>query len=169
MQYTIHSPMVGMAINKLQAYLNFLQTKGLITRKVTIDGIFGTDTKNVVFAFQSAIGIPATGVVDARTWDCLLEQIYYYEASLDVPNASSLYALKLGMRGLEVLKLQEYLSLVLRKIGLQETIVMHGIYDEQTKRIVSLYQAYFHLEKSGQINAQMWDHVIKTYHQYKRG
>jgi murein DD-endopeptidase MepM/ murein hydrolase activator NlpD len=38
---------------------------------VTADGVFGPKTKAAVQAFQTKHGLPATGVVDALTWDAI--------------------------------------------------------------------------------------------------
>lgn len=38
----------------------------------TIDGIFGTNTKNAVIAFQTALGLAADGIVGKNTWTKLL-------------------------------------------------------------------------------------------------
>lgn len=41
---------------------------------VNVDGIFGTETAAAVRAAQNFLGIPVTGVVDARTWDEIYDQ-----------------------------------------------------------------------------------------------
>lgn len=54
------------AVSTLQALLNAKFSAGLV-----VDGFFGPVTENAVKNFQSANGIPATGVVDTRTWTAL--------------------------------------------------------------------------------------------------
>lgn len=41
---------------------------------IAVDGIFGTRTRDAVYAFQRFAGLPQTGVVDSRTWDAVYDQ-----------------------------------------------------------------------------------------------
>lgn len=43
---------------------------------IGVDGAFGSGTENAVKAFQMSKSIPASGVVDARTWAALLGEDY---------------------------------------------------------------------------------------------
>jgi peptidoglycan hydrolase-like protein with peptidoglycan-binding domain len=40
--------------------------------RLAIDGAFGPKTEAAVQAFQTAHGLPVTGVIDTTTWDALL-------------------------------------------------------------------------------------------------
>ena len=42
-------------------------------RPVEIGGIFDSDTRAAVIAFQSLYGLPVTGIVDEETWNRLSE------------------------------------------------------------------------------------------------
>ena len=41
---------------------------------VSIDGIFGANTRNAVIAAQRRFGLPQTGVVDFDTWEAIYDQ-----------------------------------------------------------------------------------------------
>lgn len=41
---------------------------------IAVDGIFGTRTRDAVYAFQRFAGLPQTGVVNSRTWDAIYNQ-----------------------------------------------------------------------------------------------
>ena len=41
---------------------------------VSIDGIFGANTRNAVVAAQRRFGLPQTGVVDFDTWEAIYDQ-----------------------------------------------------------------------------------------------
>lgn len=49
---------------------------------VTIDGIFGPDTKSAVIAFQRKKGLPLTGVVGQQTWDFLFRELLGMESAV---------------------------------------------------------------------------------------
>ena len=57
----------GTAVQDLQKMLNSVQNAGLQT-----DGIFGTNTKNAVMAFQRANGLAVDGICGPKTWGALL-------------------------------------------------------------------------------------------------
>ena len=41
---------------------------------IAVDGVFGTRTRDAVYAFQRFAGLPQTGVVNSRTWDAIYNQ-----------------------------------------------------------------------------------------------
>lgn len=49
---------------------------------VTIDGIFGPDTKSAVIAFQRKKGLPLTGMVGQQTWDFLFRELLGMESAV---------------------------------------------------------------------------------------
>lgn len=57
----------GTEVERLQILLNALNNTGL-----TVDGIFGTATKDAVIAFQKSKGLEQDGIVGEKTWDKLL-------------------------------------------------------------------------------------------------
>jgi peptidoglycan hydrolase-like protein with peptidoglycan-binding domain len=49
-----------------------LNARGVTSTALTTDGVFGPATLSAVQAFQTARGLPATGVVDGPTWEPLV-------------------------------------------------------------------------------------------------
>lgn len=41
---------------------------------ISVDGVFGTRTRDAVYAFQRFAGLPQTGTVNSRTWDAIYNQ-----------------------------------------------------------------------------------------------
>ncbi|MBR2489987.1 MAG: peptidoglycan-binding protein [Ruminiclostridium sp.] len=61
-------------VSLLQYLLSVLSQFYLEIPFVTMDGVFGNQTRNAVIALQRSAGLPETGVVDEATWDVLVER-----------------------------------------------------------------------------------------------
>jgi peptidoglycan hydrolase-like protein with peptidoglycan-binding domain len=64
----------GDKVRHLQYMLSVLSSYIQQIPPITVDGVFGTDTKNAVFAAQRYFGLPETGIVDENTWDDIYDQ-----------------------------------------------------------------------------------------------
>ena len=64
----------GDKVRHLQYMLSVLSNYIQQIPPIAVDGVFGTDTKNAVFAAQRYFGLPETGVVDENTWDDIYDQ-----------------------------------------------------------------------------------------------
>ena len=72
----------GEEVRTLQQYLLKLSEVYPEIPKVSVNGIFGTATRDAVIAFQNLFGLNPTGIVDALTWDAIADaysDIYYGE------------------------------------------------------------------------------------------
>lgn len=58
----------GPKVRQMQEQLNAVANVYSAIPSVNVDGIFGSETSDSVRTFQSTFGLPATGVVDFRTW-----------------------------------------------------------------------------------------------------
>ena len=82
----------GIGVNKMQAYLNMFQERGLITTKVNQDGDFGAITANAVREFQAYSRLPINGKIDDATWSATNYESY---ASLPIfPLPAVLFSLR---------------------------------------------------------------------------
>ena len=64
----------GIKVEHLQYMLSILSAYIPEIPPLTIDGIFGDNTRNAVIAAQRRFGLPQTGIVDATTWDEIYDQ-----------------------------------------------------------------------------------------------
>ena len=64
----------GVRVEHLQYMLSILAEYIPEIPPLTIDGVFGTGTRNAVLAAQRRFGLPETGVVNAATWDEIYDQ-----------------------------------------------------------------------------------------------
>ena len=64
----------GDKVRHLQYMLSVLSTYIRQIPPLTIDGIFGSNTREAVLAAQRYFGLPETGIVDEATWDNIYDQ-----------------------------------------------------------------------------------------------
>ena len=64
----------GVKVEHLQYMLSVLSAYIPEIPNVSIDGIFGTATRDAVIAAQRRFGLPQTGIVNAATWDEIYDQ-----------------------------------------------------------------------------------------------
>jgi peptidoglycan hydrolase-like protein with peptidoglycan-binding domain len=55
----------------LQSLLATLAMHYINIPRITVDGYFGPDTEIAVKVMQKVVGLPETGIVDDKTWDCM--------------------------------------------------------------------------------------------------
>ena len=56
----------------VQTYINRLADTNPSVPRVTVDGIFGPNTRNAVIAAQRALGLTPDGIVGPITWNALV-------------------------------------------------------------------------------------------------
>lgn len=71
---TIQQGDSGVRVEHLQYMLSVLSSYIPEIPSVTVDGIFGTATRNAVLAAQRRFGLPQTGIVNYDTWDEIYDQ-----------------------------------------------------------------------------------------------
>lgn len=64
----------GVKVEHLQYMLSVLSQYIPEITNISVDGVFGTDTRNAVIAAQRRFGLPQTGIVDYDTWDEIYDQ-----------------------------------------------------------------------------------------------
>ena len=64
----------GVKVEHLQYMLSVLGAYIPEIPTVTVDGVFGSATRNAVIAAQRRFGLPQTGIVNAQTWDEIYDQ-----------------------------------------------------------------------------------------------
>ena len=64
----------GEKVRQLQYMLAVLAEYISSVPSITIDGIYGRNTRGAVLAVQRRFGLPETGIVDAETWNLIYDQ-----------------------------------------------------------------------------------------------
>lgn len=72
----------GERVSQLQYMLAVISEFVPNVPMLAVDGVFGPNTRDAVYAFQSFSGLPITGVVDDATWDAIYEQFAAIEDNI---------------------------------------------------------------------------------------
>ncbi len=159
----------GIYVREFQYFLNVLGENLEVIPEIAIDGSFGFETETAVRAFQSAYGLPVTGVVDEETWvvlynayrGILLSSPEYYGETPVVLFPG--YLLVFGMQGDEISLLQEYLRKLSEVYPEIPTVSVTGIFGSATRDAVIGAQNLFGLNPTGIVDALTWDAITDTY------
>lgn len=70
--YVITTGASGNVVTQLQTFLNVIAANNSAVPSVTVDGVYGNETKNAVIAVQKLSGLEQTGAVGALTWNAIV-------------------------------------------------------------------------------------------------
>lgn len=159
----------GYAVAELQYLIAFIAAFTPTVRPISIDGIFGSNTRGAVEDFQTDAGLPITGVVNEETWNEIyntylsfldsLPEDYFIATTLPYPGAP----LRIGSRGEYVTALQNYLNRISDVYTAIPKITVDGIYGANTANAVRAYQGIFDLEQTGVTASYTWQSIADTY------
>ncbi len=69
--YVLTTGATGQDVRDLQTYLSLIATTDGNIPVVAVDGVYGTETRDAVYTFQSLNNIPLTGAVGPVTWNAI--------------------------------------------------------------------------------------------------
>lgn len=73
--YILNTGSQGDSVRFIQSYLNYINTNNNYGWKVlSVDGIYGSDTKQTVSNFQSKYGLNIDGIVGTSTWEKIINE-----------------------------------------------------------------------------------------------
>lgn len=165
----------GNAVANLQLFINYLATYYNTIPSITVDGVFGTDTQNAVFAVQRTFDLPITGIVDAQTWDAIYRAYLGIigtvptEFTEGVTLPYSGVPLRIGSEREEVRALQEYLNFISQYYPEIPSVNVTGYFGTQTQRAVRAFQRLFGIAELGTVGLLTWDAITGLYSDLYRG
>lgn len=132
-----------------------------------LNSVFNDNTKAMVINFQKKYGLPATGVVDADTWNELVT--VYRETIRNIPEEYAQYEdelfqgrlLALGMSGDDVRIIQRFLLKICQQTGNIPGVRVSGIFDDLMERSVMKIQSIFNQETTGVIDPVTWYNIVE--------
>ena len=161
-RYILRLGDVGIAVNKIQAYFNLFQERGIIQTRLVQDGEFGTKTQNVVREYQTVKSLPIDGVIGNATWDSIFATLKSLGITTNIPVASSSYYLTTGNTGIDVFKMQEYLNEIAESNPCLRPVRVDGSYGSAMRIGVQQFQYLYNLQIDGTIGKTTWDSIVNT-------
>lgn len=159
---------VGQPVRSLQTMLRVLAEDDEELLAVIPDGIFGSQTRNAVSAFQKKFGLPITGAVDGITWERIVD--IYDEAIIRLQPAYPLqlilnpnHILRKGDTHPYVLLIQSMLTTISE---IHSSIIapgLSGVLDEATVDAVSSFQYLSGLPQTGEVDKITWKNLALQY------
>ena len=161
----------------LQYYLNYVSLFIPSVIAPSIDGIFGSGTRDSVISFQRTYGLPETGVVDRMVWETLQNTYYNYLSSvafefregevLPFPGR----VLRPGLSGADVAALQRYLNYISENA--YPSIAINnpdGVFGPTTAAAVREFKRIFNLGGDPErVSVETWDRITSLYEDLYRG
>ena len=152
----------GVAVSTVQYYLAFLGYFLPELPQIALTGVFDDDTRDAVYTFQNAYGLPVDGVVGRDTWNKLLS--VYDQLLRDLPQDYQNYIeqvypgrfLVLGDEGRAVQQLQENIRAIAAQDPAIPTVEADGVFGPATQRAVLALQRQLGIDQSGAVGPVLW-------------
>lgn len=128
---------------------------------------FNDNTEQMVIAFQNKYNLEPTGIVEANTWKAIVEA---YEQTLNaIPKDFLIYedefypgfVLSKGMRGNDIVRLQNFLLKICLKDHSIPGVKVNGIFDSLTEQSVKAIQRRFNIEDIGAVGPYTWYQIVQ--------
>lgn len=132
-----------------------------------LNGTYNENTKAMVVNFQNKYGLPATGEVDATTWNKIIE--VYENTIRNIPSEYAEYKdelfqgriLTLGMSGDDVKIIQRFLLKICQKFGNIPGVKVSGVFDDLMERSVMKVQSIYNEPITGVIGPVTWYNIVE--------
>lgn len=159
----------GIGVSYIQYMLNYVAQYDPAIESVDLSGRFDEQTETAVKAFQTAYGLPDTGVVNDRTYARLFD--VYNSIILSLPpelfeNTARPFPgfiVALGFSGEFVSDLQRYLQTISAVIPEIPSPEITGTFDEATENSVRAVQRLYGITENGRANLPTWQAISELY------
>ena len=159
----------GPEVYELQYLLALISEFNNEIPTISVDGIFGSSTRDALEAFQRIYGLSVTGETDLATWDRLYREYIGilsslpdgYFASTTVPYPGTV--LTVGSEGDAVRLLQEYLNYIANVYTQIPKVTVDGVFGARTQAAVIAYKSIFGLDSNPIVSASTWNSITSTY------
>ncbi|MBO5150754.1 MAG: peptidoglycan-binding protein [Methanobrevibacter sp.] len=158
----------GYYIRTLNYFLNVISYFDQSIPFLELEGeVFTENTQEAVIAFQKKYGLPATGVVDARTWASIRGA--YAQTLATIPREYMIYIdeffpglfLSKGMTGNNIIKLQNFLYTICENTHEIPGVRVNGVFDNLTEQSIKSIQRRVNAEPTGVVGPALWYYIVE--------
>ena len=160
----------GLNVTIVQFYLNQAAQYVSTVSPVTLDGVFGSGTRQQVINFQRYYNLTADGVVGQLTWEKMYRLFLSIRDGVDTPAqtppASAAYPgspLRIGSSGGNVSRVQNWLNDIGRVYGQIPSLTVDGRYGPVTQSAVIVFQQVFNLSADGVVGPTTWNRIYAVW------
>lgn len=159
---------VGQPVRSLQTMLRILAEDDRTLSPIIPDGIYGSQTRNAVSAFQRKYGIPVTGVTDQATWERIVTEQTPALVRLGPAEPLQLIlnpnqVIRRGERHPYLYLVQSMLVALGQIYGSITAPGISGVLDEATADAISSFQYLSALPQTGELDKITWKHLALQY------
>lgn len=165
----------GCAIRSLQYFLTTISFYNNQVSPIAIDGIYGPGTKSAVSSFQKAYGLEPTGIVNAATWEKLID-VYMGIIEQNPPDylndPFAMYPgspISLGASGDAVTALQERLNIISDFYPNINKIPVTGYFGPETQEALLAFEKEFGIPQRGIVVPFVWERIGEIARSLEKG
>ena len=152
----------GVAVRQVQFWLRVAADNYIALEGVSVDGVFGSATRQAVLSFQDYFSLTADGVVGLQTWNKLYTVFLAVANNLLGPNEKPgdfPGTLREGSTGTAVRELQYYLYLLGTYYSGLSPVAVDGIFGSRTTAAVKAWQRINDLTVDGVVGRITWNSI----------
>lgn len=162
---------IGQPVRSLQTFLREISRFYNCVPPVIPDGIYGTQTRDSVIAFQKAFALAETGEVDNDTWDKIIEVYTFLIAATAEPKCikiypSADYIIDINDESEHLHAIQAMLHVLSTKFDNITSPNINGKHDERSVQAIKDIQAISNLEPTGVIDRFVYDVIADLYEKF---
>lgn len=159
----------GRQVAIVQYYIDYISAYYDTIPSLSVDGVFGEDTRNAVLAVQATFGLPQDGILGEQTWNAIANAYYGIISRIPVTLVDGNIVpyqgivLRQGAEAETVRILQEYLNYIADFIPEIPSVSPTGYFGPQTQQAVEAFQRLYGLPVTGYVEAVTWDRIADLY------
>lgn len=153
----------GSAVEQAQFWLSTLAAYDPSIPAVTVDGVFGTATRNAVLVFQEKYGLAVDGVIGQATWEELYAQYRSIANDIGSPGVYPGAPVQKGDAGETVRLVQFWLKIAGTTYAFLSDVTVDGRFGTATKTAVETFQRSFSLVADGIVGRATWEKLYEVY------